>query len=317
MAKGKHLALIKQGLEVWNQWRLENLHIRPDLSGANLRGVVLSEVGLITPYPTMSTGAYLAGANLSKADFSGANLSWAILNEANLEGAKLDGADFSAANLDRANLYGANLYGTNLSRADLTLAKLSAANLSRANLSRAKLTEANLSRANLSGADLSEATLAWANLSGTDLSGANFSRARILYTIFGDVDLRGIQGLETVEHQAPSTIGIDTLHRSKDNLPKIFLQRAGVPDDLINYFERTETPSTPYSSEQIDYWFRSLQKRLAIITKNIARLEEKKAMAGPIDVPLRILNELDECETEREKVEAWIAEFQKIKDVYY
>jgi hypothetical protein len=40
-----------------------------------------------------------------------------------------------------------------------------------------------------------------------------------------------------VQHQGPSTIGIDTLYRSKGNIPEIFLRGAGVPDEMINYLK--------------------------------------------------------------------------------
>jgi hypothetical protein len=48
--------------------------------------------------------------------------------------------------------------------------------------------------------------------------------------------------------------------------------------------------------------------------KNIAWLEEKKALAGLIDVPIKILNELDTHESEREALEAQIIEWQQRKD---
>ena len=70
MANEEHLKILKQGVEQWNKWRLENA-IRPDLSGADLSGANLS-------------GADLSGANLSGADLSGANLSGADLSGANL-----------------------------------------------------------------------------------------------------------------------------------------------------------------------------------------------------------------------------------------
>jgi hypothetical protein len=34
----EHVALLKKGVAAWNAWRNENPNIRPDLSGANLRG---------------------------------------------------------------------------------------------------------------------------------------------------------------------------------------------------------------------------------------------------------------------------------------
>jgi uncharacterized protein YjbI with pentapeptide repeats len=55
MPNNEHLALIKQGIDAWNNWRQQNDWIDPDLSGANLSGADLS-------------GADLSGANLSGAD---------------------------------------------------------------------------------------------------------------------------------------------------------------------------------------------------------------------------------------------------------
>src|SRR2546421_147548 len=87
-----------------------------------------------------------------------------------------------------------------------------------------------LSRANLSGADLSNA-----NLSRADLIEADLSRARVGETIFGDVDLRSVKGLETVIHNGPSTIGTDTLLRSEGDIPETFLRQAGLSDTFITY----------------------------------------------------------------------------------
>jgi len=55
MANEEHLKILKQGVERWNKWRLENAKdaIRPDLIGADLSGANLR-------------GAYLSGADLSR-----------------------------------------------------------------------------------------------------------------------------------------------------------------------------------------------------------------------------------------------------------
>ena len=60
MANEEHLKILKQGVEQWNKWRLENA-IRPDLSRADLHGAKLDSV------------------NLEIANLSDANLSDAIL----------------------------------------------------------------------------------------------------------------------------------------------------------------------------------------------------------------------------------------------
>ena len=50
-----------------------------------------------------------------------------------------------------------------------------------------------------------------------------------------DVDLSGAKGLETVEHGGPSTIGIDTIYKSRGKIPEVFLRGCGVPDEFIAY----------------------------------------------------------------------------------
>ena len=91
MANQEHLAILKQGVDTWNEWREEHIDIQPNLSGA-----YLSE-------------ADLSRADLSEADLSIADLSRANLSRANLSRANLWGADLSRANLSEANLWGANL----------------------------------------------------------------------------------------------------------------------------------------------------------------------------------------------------------------
>jgi hypothetical protein len=71
----------------------------------------------------------------------------------------------------------------------------------------------------------------------TNLSGANFFEANAGFTVFGDVDLSAVKGLATVKHIGPSTIGIDTILRSKGKIPKVFLRGAGVPDTFIEYMD--------------------------------------------------------------------------------
>lgn len=133
--------------------------------------------------------------------------------------------DLRGANLRKVVCGGANLVHTDLSGADLSLADLSGAEMLNANLSRTNLRETTLQNAFLGGADLREANLAWANL----------KHARIIGTISADVDLSLTKGLDYVQHRGPSTIGIDTMLRSKGNIPEGFLRGAGVPDAFIIY----------------------------------------------------------------------------------
>ncbi|HKP54441.1 MAG TPA: toll/interleukin-1 receptor domain-containing protein [Chloroflexia bacterium] len=217
MANPEHLAIIRQGVEVWNEWREHNPDKTPDLKKANLNWANLDNANLI--------GANLSDAKLLRADLSLVDLSDANLTRANLMGADLGGADLSDANLTRANLNGANLI-----RGQLGAAQLGAAQLVRANL-----TYADLSDTNLSGANLTYANLNVVNLSRARLEGTIFSQARMGSITFGSVDLSTTIGLDTVEYVRPSIIGIDTLYLSKGNIPEVFLRGAGVPEDFISY----------------------------------------------------------------------------------
>ena len=86
MANQEHLDILKQGVEVWNEWREENAEVWPDLERADL------------------VGANLSGAHLRLAD----------LRRANLSGANLSGADLSGADLSRAKIGWTNFLETKL-----------------------------------------------------------------------------------------------------------------------------------------------------------------------------------------------------------
>lgn len=111
MAKREDLAVLRQGAQVWNEWRRENRQVVPDLKGAYLRR------------------ARLEGVNLSKTLLFETNLRRAVLRRANLRYAQLGGADLSGADLHNASLRKASLNGANLSRADLRSADLTGATL--------------------------------------------------------------------------------------------------------------------------------------------------------------------------------------------
>lgn len=227
MANKKQIAILKQGVEAWNQWREKNPAIRPDLGEADLFG-------------------------------------------ANLSGANLHGADLFGANLSEANLHGADLSGADLSGADLRSAKLSEANLIKANL-----IEADLSRANLSEANLSEIYCS--------------------FTIFGGVDLSQAKGLETVKHEAPSTISIDTIYYSNGNIPEVFLRGAGVPDTFITFMKSLTSQAIDFYSCFISH----SSKDTAFAERLYADLQSNgvRCWYAPHDMEIGapILNEIDKA----------------------
>jgi hypothetical protein len=73
-------------------------------------------------------------------------------------------------------------------------------------------------------------------------------------TILGDIDLNEARGLETVRHEGPSTIGIDSIFLSKGNIPEIFLRGAGVPQGfIITYMKSLVVKPIEYYSCFISY----------------------------------------------------------------
>ena len=202
MAIEEQVKLLKHGPEYWNEWRRQNPLMEIDLEGADLECVDLR-------------GAFLANVNFIKA---------------NLAGARLGKADFDAAYLCEADLKGADLEEAELLLADLTDADLSGANLTRANLYRISLRGAILRDTNLIEADLREA-----DLNGADLSAADLSRARFGRTVLGDIDLSAAKGLVEVQHESMSTVGTDTIKRSRGRIPEIFLRGCGLSDLDIEF----------------------------------------------------------------------------------
>lgn len=161
---------------------------------------------------------------------------WAIAHpdqRPNLREANLQKADLADRFLPGANLVGANLSGANLSGSNLSGAYLMEADFAMANLRGADLRRANLSGANLRGAILTEARLSGANLGGALLGGTNITFAKVGDTVFNDVDIRGLEGLASLEHDRPSAISISTIYQSKGQIPEVFLRGSGVPESFI------------------------------------------------------------------------------------
>jgi hypothetical protein len=135
--------------------------------------------------------------------------------------------------LSRANLRSLALFRSDLRDAALIGSDLFGVSLRHADLRHADLFRAILAEADLSEADLTGTNLGLVNLSGADLTGTNLTKASMGLTVIGGVDLSEATGLETVIHDAPSTIGIDTIYKSRGNIPEDFLRGAGVPESFI------------------------------------------------------------------------------------
>ncbi len=220
MANPEHLEILKQGVKQWNKWREEHPERASRTSAGRTSAGRTSLANL--------SGANLSGANLSEADLSRADLSGANLREANLSGADLSGADLSGANLRQRSPCGRPQRGE------------PTRNL-RANLYGDLERQPHRGRPHRGESPSDARTFAGRTSVGRTSAGRP-QRSRLdgrlrawNATSFADVDLSTAKGLETIEHDGPSTIGIDTIYKSHGKIPEVFLRGCGVPDEFIAY----------------------------------------------------------------------------------
>jgi len=237
MANREHLARLCEGGWRWNPWREENSDVIPDLSGLNIGGSDMEERSAIILH------AGLRYCNLNGVDLRGAQLTQEDLRGVHLSGAGLMDADLGGSDLSASDLSQAVLIDAYLGFADFTEANLRSCNADTADFTGAKLVHA----------DLSDATLQNANLSDADLAGSDFTDASVGYTVFGNNDLSNVKGLETLEHSGPSTVGIDTIYRSKGKIPELFLRGCGVPEEFITFANSLATNPIEFYSCFISY----------------------------------------------------------------
>lgn len=254
MANPQHLALLREGVETWNQWRKERVEEERENSvQAAGNGYIKKRY----PHHVDLSDADLEDCDLSLADLSGANLRGARLVHANLLGADLHQADlyraiFNIASLEYADLREAYLVETSMADVNLWRADLRNANLSWTSFFHAFLVEADLREA-----DLTQTNFTWAVLSGAKVQGAYCN-----HTIFGDVDLSSVKGLEELHCSRPPLIDLYTLARSSGRLPESFLREAGIEREIIpsllalfhsygnddSVWDRDLSPSSPWET---------------------------------------------------------------------
>lgn len=221
MATAEHLKIIKQGGGAWNAWIASHPFEVPDLAGTDLSRIRLDD-----------------GANFEGCD----------LRNANLKGAWLPKATFGKKCIPEEPHEYSNLGGAIFDDAYLAGANFAEAWLPETSFRNANLIDANLKNTYLVGAIFTGAQLFEANLTDAELSRADFCGARIGRTIFGNIDLSSVVGLDTVEHQTASLLGIDTVYRSKGRIPGAFLKGTGAPNDFIAFTHSlVENPMEFYS----------------------------------------------------------------------
>jgi uncharacterized protein YjbI with pentapeptide repeats len=190
-----------------------------------------------------------------------------------------------------------DLRGAKLGGADLTGANLRAP----VNLSGAIFRRANLSGADLSGADLSGADLSNAYLFGAYLHDADLRAAILSNTIFVDLYLDNVDGLENCIHVGPSIIDHRTLQKSS-HLPLRFLRGVGLPDTLIEYLPVIFNHAIQYYSCFISYSAQDdeFAQRIHADLQN----EGVRCWFAPHDMPIggKILDEVSQAIRMRDKV---------------
>jgi uncharacterized protein YjbI with pentapeptide repeats len=234
----------EEGIRIWNYYCESNIEI-PDLSRA-----IFSEANL--------TQANLTRVNLFEAYLFKTDLTRAILYKTNLAGAKLTGAKLTGAKLISADLIDADLMWADLTGADFTSAKLNRANFTHARLSETKLAGADFTRAKLVGADFTKAKFAGAILTEADLTGADFTRAQLGgatcgLNAFVNLDLTQPRGLDQVFHSNPSILDVNTLFRSKGQIPEAFLRGCGLTPWEVLSSRLYDTTLTPPQFIEIQY----------------------------------------------------------------
>lgn len=225
MATKEHELVLSKGATAWNEWLDNNRQMTLHYGGIKHHGAKL-------------TNQDLSGIKLHETDFYNADFSNSILQDANfyrahLLQARFDGADLRRAHLYRADLQSATLRGANLAEADLSCTNLAEADLNGANLTKANLGAANLNGAKLQDADLTDATFGW--------------------TAIGNANLRGVAGLDTINHTGPSSLDIRTILLSGNDIPALFLEMVGLPDDIIEYLGSLISNPIEYFSAFISF----------------------------------------------------------------
>lgn len=111
MANPEHIDKLNEGVQIWNQWRIDNPKVRPDISEAkllkrDLRGANLRQVDFYK--------SDLSGSDLSGTDLSEAFLSHVTLDDANISHTKLYKAILVESSLKGTDLRGARIYGASV-----------------------------------------------------------------------------------------------------------------------------------------------------------------------------------------------------------
>lgn len=176
-----------------------------DLSNSELNGIDFSSHALNC---TSFVGSKVAYARFCETRFHQVDFHRAILTASDFSFAFCDGS----GNLGHSECgdYGLNFEDAILNRVVFHHTNLKHVNFRQSSLLNTKFVSSNLEHASLAGATIGG-------------------------TVFSDVDLSCVNGLEKVEHAAPSYLDFQTLLKSTAGVPNEFLRGCGIPDIIIDY----------------------------------------------------------------------------------
>lgn len=240
MANPDHLAILKEGVEVWNEWRKSNKETAPNLDGANLRGIKL------------------LGCDFSKTNLANALFEGSILHKSNFEKANLINTDFSEAQMIGAifknvGLREGRFVNTDLSLVDFSDVVADYAVFQSTNFSGSVFSHVAIIGSNLSEASFRDALVSFSQIENTELLSTDFTDSMFGQNTFINLDFGTTIGLSTVKHLSPSHLTLSSLLKSKFQIPREFLFGIGTPDDFVNFIAAMKGTPIEYYSCFISY----------------------------------------------------------------
>lgn len=171
---------------------------------------------------------------------------WKLANgDIDFRGEHLANQIFSGLDLHQRDFRRAFLRGAKFDGCDLTDANFAEADLSGANFREAQCRDVDFSNANLSRTNFYLANLQGAAFLGSNLFSTVFRESQMGQTVFANLDLETCAGLDAVKHVGPSSIAMECLYRSGNNLPMTFLKGVGLPQILLDYLPALIEAGTP------------------------------------------------------------------------
>jgi uncharacterized protein YjbI with pentapeptide repeats len=162
MASEEHLAIFHRGIDAWNDWRVKNPSVEPDLKGLVLVGKELTNLNL--------SRVHLDGAVFKDVYCFGTQMAFATLNKADFDNVTFSQVDLSSAMMNAIKAHLVVFHGSNLTRAQLQNSLFSPDVRRVAPKQNAVFRRSNLSNAILANSDLKEAWFSMVDLRGTDLA---------------------------------------------------------------------------------------------------------------------------------------------------